>query len=45
MVDGIPIFSSVSGVYGLDSIGIEGIESVEVSNGMRTSVIALGGFF
>lgn len=40
MVDGIPIYSSVSGVYGLDSIGIEGIESVEVSRGAGTSVIA-----
>lgn len=40
MVDGIPIYSSVSGVYGLDSIGIEGVDSIEVSRGAGTSVIA-----
>lgn len=40
MVDGIPIYSSVSGVYGLDSIGIEGIQAIEISRGAGTSVIA-----
>ncbi len=40
MIDGVPIYSSVSGVYGLDSIGINNIERVEVARGAGTSVIA-----
>jgi outer membrane receptor for ferrienterochelin and colicins len=40
MIDGVPIFSSVSGAYGLDMIGINGVESIDISRGAGTSLIA-----
>ncbi len=40
MLDGVPIFSSVSGAYGLDMIGVNGVESIEVSRGAGVSLIA-----
>ena len=40
MVDGVPIFSSVSNAYGLDMIGVSGLERVEVSRGAGTSLVA-----
>jgi outer membrane receptor for ferrienterochelin and colicins len=46
MLDGVPIFSSVSNAYGLDMIGLNGLERVDISRGAGTSLIApesLGG--
>jgi outer membrane receptor for ferrienterochelin and colicins len=46
LLDGVPIFSSVSNAYGLDMIGLNGLERVDVSRGAGTSLIApesLGG--
>lgn len=46
MLDGVPIFSSVSNSYGLDMMGLNGLESVDISRGAGTSLIApesLGG--
>ena len=40
MVDGVPIFSSVSNAYGLDMIGLNGLERVEISRGAGTSLVA-----
>jgi outer membrane receptor for ferrienterochelin and colicins len=40
MVDGVPIFSSVSNAYGLDMIGLEGLERIDISRGAGTSLIA-----
>jgi outer membrane receptor for ferrienterochelin and colicins len=40
MVDGVPIFSSVSNAYGLDMIGLNGLERVDISRGAGTSLIA-----
>ncbi len=40
MIDGVPIFSSVSTAYGIDSINVKGIESVEVARGAGASLIA-----
>lgn len=40
MIDGVPIFSSVSGAYGLDMIGINGVERIDISRGAGTSLIA-----
>lgn len=40
MIDGVPIFSSVSGAYGLDMIGVNGVEAIEVSRGAGVSLIA-----
>lgn len=40
MIDGVPIFSSVSGAYGLDMIGVNGVESIDISRGAGTSLIA-----
>lgn len=40
MLDGVPIFSSVSNAYGLDMIGLLGLERVDVSRGAGTSLIA-----
>ena len=31
MLDGVPIFSSVSNAYGLDMIGVNGLERVDIS--------------
>jgi outer membrane receptor for ferrienterochelin and colicins len=40
MIDGVPIFSSVSSAYGLDMIGINGVERIDISRGAGTSLIA-----
>ncbi len=40
LIDGIPIFSSVSSAYGLDSVSLGGIERIDVSRGAGTSLIA-----
>ncbi|MFA5496485.1 MAG: TonB-dependent receptor [Porticoccaceae bacterium] len=40
MIDGVPIFSSVSGAYGLDMIGVNGVESIDISRGAGTSLTA-----
>ncbi len=40
MIDGIPIFSSVSNAYGIDSINVRGVESIEISRGAAASLIA-----
>ena len=40
MLDGVPIFSSVSNAYGLDMVGLEGLERVDISRGAGTSLIA-----
>ena len=40
LLDGIPIFSSVSNAYGLDMIGLDGLERVDISRGAGTSLIA-----
>ncbi|MCE1229364.1 MAG: TonB-dependent receptor [Firmicutes bacterium] len=40
LLDGVPLFSSVSGAYGLDMIGVNGVESIDVSRGAGGSLIA-----
>jgi outer membrane receptor for ferrienterochelin and colicins len=40
LMDGVPIFSSVSGAYGLDMIGVNGVETIDVSRGAGVSLIA-----
>jgi outer membrane receptor for ferrienterochelin and colicins len=39
-LDGVPIFSSVSNAYGLDMVGLNGLERVDISRGAGTSLIA-----
>lgn len=46
MLDGVPIFSSVSNAYGLDMIGLNGLERIDIARGAGASLIApesLGG--
>ena len=40
MIDGIPIFSSVSSAYGLDSVSVYGLERIDVARGAGASLIA-----
>lgn len=40
MIDGIPIFSSVSSAYGLDSVSLGGVERIDISRGAGTSLVA-----
>lgn len=40
MIDGIPIFSSVSTAYGLDSVSLGGLERIDISRGAGASLIA-----
>lgn len=40
MLDGVPIFSSVSNSYGLDMVGLNGLERIDISRGAGTSLIA-----
>lgn len=40
LLDGVPIFSSVSTAYGLDMVGLNGLERVDISRGAGTSLIA-----
>lgn len=40
MIDGVPIFSSVSSAYGLDSVSVYGVERIDISRGAGASLIA-----
>jgi len=40
LIDGIPIFSSVSTAYGLDSVSLGGVERIDISRGAGSSLIA-----
>ncbi len=40
LLDGVPIFSSVSNAYGLDMIALNGLDRVDISRGAGTSLIA-----
>lgn len=40
LIDGIPIFSSVSAAYGLDSVSLGGVERIDVARGAGASLIA-----
>lgn len=40
LIDGVPIFSSVSSAYGLDSVNLGGIERIDVARGAGASLIA-----
>ncbi|MDO4223995.1 MAG: TonB-dependent receptor [Acinetobacter sp.] len=40
LVDGIPIYSSVSSAYGLDSVSTFGVERIDVARGAGASLIA-----
>jgi outer membrane receptor for ferrienterochelin and colicins len=40
MIDGVPLFSSLSSAYGLDSVNARGIADIEVSRGAGASLIA-----
>lgn len=40
MIDGIPIFSSVSTAYGLDSVSLGGVERIDIARGAGVSLIA-----
>ena len=40
LIDGIPIFSSVSSAYGLDSVSVYGLERIDVARGAGASLIA-----
>ncbi|MBN8506358.1 MAG: TonB-dependent receptor [Burkholderiales bacterium] len=40
LIDGVPIYSSVSSAYGLDSVSVYGLERIDVSRGAGTSLIA-----
>lgn len=40
LIDGIPLYSSVSNAYGLDSVNVQGVERIDVSRGAGTSLIA-----
>jgi outer membrane receptor protein involved in Fe transport len=45
-LDGVPIFSPVSNAYGLDMLGVNGLERIDVSRGAATSLAtpeSLGG--
>ena len=45
-LDGVPIFSPVSNAYGLDMLGVNGLERIDVSRGAATSLTtpeSLGG--
>ncbi|HTY99027.1 MAG TPA: TonB-dependent receptor plug domain-containing protein, partial [Rhodocyclaceae bacterium] len=40
MVDGIPLYSSVSAAYGLDSINVQGLERIDIARGAGASLVA-----
>lgn len=40
LIDGVPIYSSVSSAYGLDSVSVSGLERIDVARGAGTSLIA-----
>lgn len=40
LIDGIPLYSSVSSAYGLDSVNIQGLERIDIARGAGASLIA-----
>ena len=40
MIDGVPIFSSVSSAYGLDSVSVYGVERIDIARGAGASLLA-----
>jgi outer membrane receptor for ferrienterochelin and colicins len=40
LIDGVPIYSSVSPAYGLDSVSVWGVERIDVARGAGASLIA-----
>lgn len=40
LMDGIPLYSSVSSAYGLDSVNLAGIERMDIARGAATSLTA-----
>ena len=40
LIDGIPIYSSVSSAYGLDSVSVYGLERIDIARGAGASLIA-----
>jgi len=40
MIDGVPLFSSLSSTYGLDSVSVRGTQSIEIARGAGASLIA-----
>jgi outer membrane receptor for ferrienterochelin and colicins len=40
LIDGVPIFSSVSSAYGLDSVSVYGVERIDVARGAGASLNA-----
>jgi outer membrane receptor for ferrienterochelin and colicins len=40
LIDGIPLYSSVSSAYGLDSVSVDGIERIDIARGAGASLIA-----
>jgi outer membrane receptor for ferrienterochelin and colicins len=40
MIDGVPLFSSLSSAYGLDSVNVRGIQSIDIARGAGASLIA-----
>jgi outer membrane receptor for ferrienterochelin and colicins len=40
LIDGIPLYSSVSNAYGLDSVNVQGIERIDIARGAGASLIA-----
>lgn len=40
LIDGIPLWSSVSSAYGLDSVNVLGVERIDISRGAGASLIA-----
>jgi outer membrane receptor for ferrienterochelin and colicins len=40
MIDGVPLFSSLSSAYGLDSVSVRGTERIEIARGAGASLIA-----
>ena len=40
MIDGVPLFSSMSSAYGLDSVNIRGVQAIEVARGAGASLVA-----
>ena len=40
LIDGIPMYSSVSSAYGLDSVGLYGVERIDITHSAGASLIA-----
>lgn len=40
LIDGVPLYSSVSTAYGLDSVNVQGIERIDIARGAGASLIA-----